>query len=231
MRRVGIADDLGITSVAEGIPDQAGVSAARGTERAHALKNCAAVILAIARLTAPDLPTPHRERLERLREAATRLVRLLNDELREAASEDLETARLLKAACDLVHDRAEARGVMLIASCAGGRVRGEARALEEVLVNLIGNAIDASSAGQIVRVAARVVSGRSHQWIIEDAGSGMPAHVLAGVGGVVRSARPLGSGFGIALATRTIQAHGGTLRFESRDQRGTRVVVDLPFPT
>jgi signal transduction histidine kinase len=231
MGRVGFTDDPRTTSVAAAVRDKVDVSAARATERAHALKNCAAVILAITRLSPPDLPSPHRERFERLRETATRLVRLLNEELREAASEDLETARLLKAACDLVHDRAEAHGVTLIVSCAGGRVRGDARALEEVLVNLIGNAIDASSTGQIVRVAARLVAGSGHQWVIEDAGSGMPAHVLAGLGGVVRSARPSGSGFGIALATRTIHAHGGTLQFESRHPSGTRVVVDLPLST
>jgi K+-sensing histidine kinase KdpD len=42
------------------------------------------------------------------------------------------------------------------------------------------------------------------------------------------AARPFGSGFGIALAAGTIQAHGGTLRFEPRSQGGTRAVVELP---
>jgi len=67
------------------------------------------------------------------------------------------------------------------------------------------------------------------RWIIDDAGEGMPAHVLAGVGGAVRSTRALGSGLGIALAATTIHEHGGTLQFQSRSRRGTRVVIDLPF--
>jgi signal transduction histidine kinase len=130
----------------------------------------------------------------------------------------------------LVRDRVQARGVTLIASCVGGRLRGDAHALEEVLVNLIGNAIDASSAGQTVRVDARLVPGGGHQW--DHRGRGQrDSGACAGRGrGVVRSARPLGSGFGIALAARTIQAHGGALRFEPLRPHGTRVVVDLPLP-
>jgi signal transduction histidine kinase len=213
-----------------------GAAAARAVARAHAQKNCAAVILAIARLATPDLPPRQRERFERLGAAATRLVTLLNDEMRESAGgeaaedgEEVEAAQLLGAACDLVRDRAEAHGVTLVVSCAGGRMRGDASALTEVLVNLVGNAIDASSAGYSVTVDGRMTPAGGQQWIIEDAGTGMPAHVLAGVGRAVRSARPFGSGFGIALAARTIRAHGGMLRFESRSEGGTRVVIDLPY--
>ena len=201
---------------------------ATAVARAHAQKNCAAVILAIARLAAPDLPARHRERFERLGAAATRLVALLNDEMREVSADGVDVAQVVGAATDLVRDRAEAGGVTLAVSCAGGRLQGDASALTEVLVNLVGNAIDASPAGHSVRVEARVTPAGGQQWIIADAGAGMPAHVLAGLGRSVRSARPFGSGFGIALATRTIRAHGGTLRFESPSQGGTRAVVDLP---
>jgi signal transduction histidine kinase len=127
-----------------------------------------------------------------------------------------------------VRDRADAGGVALVVSCTGGRMRGDASALTEVLVNLIGNAIDASPAGHSVSVDAHIAPGGGQQWIIDDAGMGMPAHVLAGVGRAVRPGRPFGSGFGIALASRTIRAHGGTLRFESRTEGGTRAVIDLP---
>jgi len=219
-----------MTFVSAAEVDAAGDATARAVARAHAQKNCAAVILAIARLAAPDLPPRQRERFERLGAAATRLVALFNDEMREAQQdvEDVDVAQLFGAARDLVRDRAEARGVTLAVSCAGGRLRGDASALTEVLVNLIANAIDASPPGRSVRVDARVTRTGSHQWIIDDAGVGMPAHVLAGVGGAVRSTRPFGSGFGIALATRTVRAHGGALRFQSRSQGGTRAVIDIP---
>jgi signal transduction histidine kinase len=215
-------------SIAES--DSSGSGAIRAVERAHAQKNCAAVILAIARLAAPDLPPRQRERFERLRGAATRLVTLLNEEMQEAAEEpdEVDVAQLVRAARDLVRDRAEAGEVALVVSCAGGRIRGDASALTEVLVNLIGNAIDASPAGHSVRVDARLAPAGGQRWTIDDDGVGMPAHVLARVGRAVRSARPFGSGFGIALAARTIRAHGGTLRFESRTPAGTRAVIDLP---
>ena len=229
MSRAGPSHGLRITPVDASESDPLGASAAPAVARAHAQKNCAAVILAISHLAVPDLPPRQRERFERLRGAATRLVRLLNEEMREAITEEVEVVQLVGAARDLVRDRAEAGGVTLVVTCAGGRLCGDASALTEVLVNLIGNAIDATPAGGSVRLDARIAPGGGQQWIIDDAGNGMPAQVLAGVGGVVPSARPLGSGFGIALAARTIHAHGGTLRFQSRSRRGTRVVIDLPF--
>ena len=232
MVRAGSSHGLEITPVVATESDVPGAATARAVARAHAQKNCAAVILAIARLATPDLPPRHRERFERLGAAATRLVTLLNDEMREAAgaeAADVEVAQLVGAARDLVRDRAEARGVTLLVSRAGGRIRGDASALTEVLVNLIGNAIDASSAGHSVSVDARMTPAGGQQWIIDDAGTGMPADVLAGVGRAVRPAQPFGSGFGIALAARAVRAHGGTLRFESRSQGGTRAVIDLPY--
>jgi signal transduction histidine kinase len=201
--------------------------------RAHAQKNCAAVILAIAQLATPDLPPQTRERLERMRLAARRLVSLLNDEMREAVSNRVDVTELIAAACDLVRDRADARGVVLMTSCAGGWLRGDASGLTEVLVDLIGNAIDASGPGGEVQVDARVTADGGQRWVIEDTGEGMPAAVIAAVGRVVRSSRPLGSGFGIALAARTIRAHGGTLRFEPRagGMGGTTAVIELPAST
>jgi signal transduction histidine kinase len=209
-------------------PELAFISSAAA--RAHAQKNCAAVILAIAQLAAPDLPPQARERLERMRFAAKRLVSLLNDEMREAASGRVEVAELFAAACDLVRDRAEARRVVLATRCAAGWLHGDAGGLTEVLVDLIGNAIDASPPAGQVQVDARVTADGGQRWVIEDAGEGMPADVVAAVGRVVRSSRPRGSGFGIALAARTIRAHGGTLRFEPRagGTGGTRVVIELP---
>jgi len=117
-----------------------------------------------------------------------------------------------------------------IAVSCSGDLTGEwdRNRLHQALGNLIGNAIDASPAGHSVRVDARVAPAGGQRWIIADTGAGMPAHVLAGLGGVVRSARPFGSGFGIALADGTIRAHGGTLRFESPSQGGTRAVIELP---
>ena len=111
---------------------------------AHAQKNCAAVILAIARLATPDLPPRQRHRFERLSGAATRLVALLNEEMREVVPEaardldEVEVAQLVGAARELVRDRAEASEIALVVSCDGGRMRGDANALTEVLVNLIG---------------------------------------------------------------------------------------------
>jgi signal transduction histidine kinase len=39
------------------------------------------------------------------------------------------------------------------------------------------------------------------------------------------------TGFGVPIAKRYIEAHGGTLTFESREDEGTAVLIDLPRQT
>ena len=228
MLRAGASYGLEIAPVVAAESDVTGAAAARAVARAHAQKNCAAVILAIARLATPDLPPRQRERFERLGAAATRLVTLLNDEMREAAGaeaaedgEEVEVAQLLGAACDLVRDRAEAHGVTLVVSCAGGRMRGDARALTEVLVNLIGNAIDASSAGHSVSVDGRMTPAGGQQWIIEDAGQG--CRPTCSRGWAARSARRGRSARGSASRWRPgPSARTGARCVSSRGARAAR---------
>jgi len=112
------------------------------------------------------------------------------------------------------------------------RFKGDRFALEQMVTNLLANAVQASPMGASVTLAARVVgeSGESIEIVVEDEGSGIPSDVLPRIFDPFFSTRAPGQGMGLGLAVvhGIVKAHGGTIRAENRSPCGARFVVMLP---
>jgi two-component system cell cycle sensor histidine kinase PleC len=115
-------------------------------------------------------------------------------------------------------------------------VRGDADKLQQIFVNLIGNAVKFTSSGGHVRVAAQVAKDRSVSVDICDNGIGMDADevqvALAPFGQVdgTRTRWREGTGLGLPIAKALIELHGGTIEIKSEKSKGTEVAVRLPSP-
>jgi two-component system, OmpR family, sensor histidine kinase BaeS len=114
------------------------------------------------------------------------------------------------------------------------RVRGDYGRLEQVLGNLLTNAIRHTHEGGIVTLQA----DRGHngvRLVIADTGEGIAREDLPFVFDRFwrgDRARPhgegTGSGLGLAIARQLVQAHGGTIGVESTPGQGTAFMIDLP---
>jgi C4-dicarboxylate-specific signal transduction histidine kinase len=103
--------------------------------------------------------------------------------------------------------------------------------LVQVLVNLLQNAhdaVDRRSDGHVV-VQARMDEGHV-EITIDDDGPGLPPQVQRRLFEPFTTTKPPGEGTGLGLYTSymLVQAMGGTLRLEDREERGTRATVRLP---
>jgi two-component system sensor histidine kinase BaeS len=97
--------------------------------------------------------------------------------------------------------------------------------IREVLLNLLANAVEHAPGGA-VSITGRV-TGRSLLIRVHDDGPGIPAEELPHVFDRFRKGRTSrGSGLGLSIARRLVQAHDGTIQIESGD--GTTVTVSLP---
>jgi two-component system sensor histidine kinase KdpD len=108
--------------------------------------------------------------------------------------------------------------------------------LDQVLANLVGNAVRYAGAGAHMILEGRS-EGRELVLSVADNGPGIAADMRARVcDKFVRAPTSgdagEGTGLGLAIAKGIIEAHGGALVVESpvRDGRGTRVVMRLPLP-
>lgn len=101
--------------------------------------------------------------------------------------------------------------------------------LEQMLINLLANAVDASLANgcRPVHVTWRM-AGTSVQILIEDQGLGIANTENLFV--PFYTTKPAGSGVGLALAQQIARAHGGEIRLMNReDVEGARAIVRLPL--
>ena len=111
-------------------------------------------------------------------------------------------------------------------------VRGFSQQIEQVLVNLISNALQALSGREkgVVVSTARDGHGGGVVVTVTDEGAGMARETLARLTEPFFSTRHEsgGTGLGLSISDSILREHGGTLDFESEDGKGTRAIIHLP---
>lgn len=105
-------------------------------------------------------------------------------------------------------------------------VQADDNQLEQVLLNLVLNAAHASPAGAHVVVRVDALGGGAAVEVT-DFGAGMSAEVLARATEPFFTTKTRGSGLGLSICQRIIDAHGGRLEIDSAPGRGTTVRLIL----
>ncbi len=100
--------------------------------------------------------------------------------------------------------------------------------LEQALMNLLVNAVEAMSAGGQLFVSLRQRAEMA-EIEIRDTGCGIPPEHRQRIFQLFFTTRPGGSGIGLASTFRTVQFHNGSIDFESEVGRGTTFRIRLPL--
>lgn len=99
--------------------------------------------------------------------------------------------------------------------------------LERALVNLIDNSIDASFRGS--KVIVNAADSKNKLTIsIKDSGSGMDKETLDNLFTLTYTTKAEGTGFGVPISKKIIEAHGGSILIKSEKDVGTEVIIKLP---
>jgi len=117
-------------------------------------------------------------------------------------------------------------------------LRGDASHVRQVLINLAGNAVKFTDNGSVhlaVALTEQDAHGVRLRFTVTDTGIGIPAAVSKRLFEAFEQAdaslarRHGGTGLGTTIAKGLTEAMGGSIGFESAEQRGTRFWVELPF--
>src|SRR5664279_4516624 len=148
--------------------------------------------------------------------------------------EELVLDDLVEESIRVVSTMAAAQQIEVIPEIGRGlAMRGDRRALTQIMLNLLSNAVKFTPAGGRIRVRARAI-GSAITFSVADSGIGIPREALNKLG------RPFeqvsnqftknhrGSGLGLAIANSQASLHGGAMRIRSTEGRGTIVSVRLP---
>ena len=211
----------------------------------HELRTPCSVILATSEtLLSGALHDEGRARgfVEAVHRNAERLSRLIADllDLSKIEAGKVEIVRVpvvlrdaFEHVVEAIEPRArERRQTLSINVDADLAVEGDPRALEQVLINLVDNAVKYTPPGGHVRIAAARIDG-GVRVVVEDDGPGVEARhkerlferfyrVDAG-----RSRDVGGTGLGLAIVKHLVEAMGGVVRVEDALPHGTRFIVEL----
>ena len=183
-----------------------------------------------------DEDGPHRTGLVSIMEQIDRVSRILRQlldfsRLQPAATTQVRLEDAFESVGQLLLVEAERRGVLLKVHPPGElAVEADADQLQQVLVNLVLNALDASNPGQAVQLSAAAANG-TVEFIVCDAGAGMTEDEQRRIFDPfwTTKKRGQGTGLGLAIVAQLVRNHGGHISVSSRPQRGTTVRVAWPL--
>ncbi len=150
--------------------------------------------------------------------------------------EPFDLAPLIAQCCDMVRLKAQENGVELRRETPPEmpEIVADKRAVKQILINLVSNAVKFTAAGGRVTMRARL-AGSGVAIDIEDDGIGVMARDLARLGDPFFQARDSydrpyeGTGLGLSVVRGLVGLHGGAVRIESAPGEGTRVTITLPL--
>ncbi len=106
----------------------------------------------------------------------------------------------------------------------------DANRLQQALLNLIGNGVEASPAGGRVVVRTGLAAEESRAMIeVLDRGRGVAEEEMARICTPFMTTKKDGTGLGLAIVRKIVEAHDGTLRFRRRNGGGMAFALILPW--
>ena len=199
-------------------------------------------------LQGTPLDARQRGHVDAIRRAGEHLLRLVNDALDmariEAGRLELVSAPfalepLLGEVAGLMAPLAERKGLVFaehIDADAPRALQGDRTRVQQILLNLIGNAVKFTEAGH-VSLEVTALQPWGVRFVVADSGPGLNPEQrerlfrrFEQADGARTTARYGGSGLGLAISQELAAAMGGRIAVESAPGQGTRFIVALPLP-
>ena len=190
-------------------------------------------------------PGRERESVDQILKGGRHLLSLINEVLDISriesgrlplSPEPVEVSEAVRRVLDLARPLAAQRGVQLHtagASCDGQYVLADSQRLQQVLLNLVSNGIKYNRDGGLVTVACPEVGAGRLRISVTDTGAGIPEALrprlftpFDRLG--AEAAGVEGTGLGLTLTKRLVEAMGGVIGLESVEGRGSTFWVELP---
>ncbi len=172
------------------------------------------------------------DELDRVERSISHLLRFARDE--DLRSEEFSMSEVLDSALDTFRERLDRSGVELSKEIdTPGVLQGDPEKVRRVLINLVGNALDALDQHGVGRPRLEISAGEDlagrEVWVrVRDNGLGIEAEKLSRIFSPFYTTKDHGTGLGLALSKKVVDAHGGSLEVQSAPGMGSEFLLTLP---
>lgn len=203
---------------------------------AHEIRNPLGIISSSAQLLDREIANADaRQLLDIIQEESSRLNGLITDFLTFGRQLDphcqvTDMEALIVRAMDQLRPAAEHKDIILEfgRQCGDCRAEVDADMLQQVLLNLLLNALQATPPGGSIRIS--LARSAEHLFLhVRDTGCGIPPDIIGKVFDPFFTTKSDGTGLGLANAYKIIESHDGTLEVVSRVEEGTTFSIKLPL--
>lgn len=207
----------------------------------HEINNPLMNIMSLATLVEESLPEADAETINDLkimRKEGERCARIIQGILNfarenEPSYKPFDMAALIEETLELLHHRIESGGIKVqVELDKPMRMEGDEGMLQQVLVNILLNAVQASPLDTTIHVSGKM-SGGSIVIEILDEGEGIKGTNFSKIFDPFFTTKSEGEGTGLGLSVSygIIKHHGGTISIENTNHAGVKVVITLPVKT
>ncbi|HXC53344.1 MAG TPA: ATP-binding protein [Candidatus Limnocylindrales bacterium] len=202
---------------------------------AHAMRNPLAAIKMAADFGGMEFEQhPAGENFRDISSEAGRLEKRIRDLLDfsrpfEPRPERVDLHAVVARAVDVSRGKAAQKGVELaLAGQPGGSPANvDVGLFEQVVVELVANAIDASP--ERARVEVRTGNDSGSAWVsVADSGPGIAEEKRPRIFDLFFTTKKTGTGFGLATVKKIVDRHGGSIHVDTGEGRGTKFTIQLP---
>jgi signal transduction histidine kinase len=204
---------------------------------AHGIRNPLAGIKAAAQFGSMELPEQHplRENINDIVGEVDKLEARIKTLLDFAKPfEPHPTAsrvdRIVRDAVDTLHTQLATQGIELVVDLDPSlpEVELDYAQIEEVLLVLLSNAMEAMPAGGRITVAGRLGENGCLRLDVTDTGPGIAPDQVGRIFKLFFTTKSSGTGMGLAIAKKIVERHGGRISVASEVGKGTRFTIELP---
>ena len=198
----------------------------------------------IHEVIAPLPDKRHKEYVTLIRESGEHLLNVVNTMLDMSKiqngqytlySEPFEFSDLLDRTKSMLDIQASKKNIELNCRTQKGlqEIKGDRRAMQQILINLVGNSIKFTEEKGVVTVDADV-KGSEFILKVSDTGIGIPADKLSKIGQPFMQVNSTlarqyeGTGLGISLVKGLVELHNGRFDIQSVEGKGTQITITIP---
>jgi len=172
------------------------------------------------------------DELDRVERSISHLLRFARDE--EIQIGELSLAGVVDSAVETFRDRLARSNVdVRLEIDSEGWMQGDTEKIRRVLINLIGNALDALEAAGTADPHLEIAAGENlagtEVWLrVRDNGPGITAEALDDIFSPFFTSKATGNGLGLAISKKVVDAHGGSIEVESTPGSGSEFLLTFP---
>ena len=146
---------------------------------------------------------------------------------------EVDLSELFQQCADSLSWQASAKGITIELEPISTTMMADGDRIAQVLINLLNNAVKFSPENSKIRVLAKQLED-SVEIIVQDQGRGIPANKVASIFDrfaqveATDATEKHGTGLGLAICKSLVELHGGTIKVESEEGKGSAFSFNIP---